>query len=97
MAEDAITTKSLRLSDNEGNLSGFLAGDENGVAALVITLPEEAPAATVSIGLNRESGDPFLLMRDRGEGASARIIFDRGQVSLALKNADGRELILTPS
>ena len=97
MAKESVQTKALLLLDTEGKPAGFLAGDYGGTASLAFISAGKDSAALVDIGLDRESGDPYLIMHDKGGGASVTITFNRGLVSMELRNADGRELTLTPS
>jgi hypothetical protein len=49
------------------------------------------------MGLDRGTGNPILLMNDRGDRAHVSIMFNRGQAYIELKNADGSELTVSPS
>jgi hypothetical protein len=96
MAEEVIQARSIELLDAQGQPSLILTGrDEEGRAGLMVSSVEE-DAPLVTLGIDMESGNPFFLMGNSEEGASVSITFIEGRVLLALRNADGGELTITP-
>jgi hypothetical protein len=68
VAEDVIRARRIELLDDEGNVSVVLEGEAEGRAGLLISTPE-AGAPTITIGIDRASGNPFIFMYSGGKAS----------------------------